>query len=95
MTIPNRSMVDFFKIMAIPSIAALFSFIIGLGIAAMFRPMCKGPECLIVRGPPIQDIRDAVYQFGSKCVEFKTKPMECPKDGTVPVVDTVSFADYQ
>jgi hypothetical protein len=88
-------MVDFFKIMNVPGIAAILSFIIGLGIAAMFRPMCKGPECVIIRGPPIQDIRDSVYQFGSKCVEFKTKPMECPTDGAVPVVDTVSFADYQ
>jgi hypothetical protein len=88
-------MVDFLKVMDVPGLAAIFSFIIGLGVAAMFRPMCKGPECLIIRGPPIQEIRDAVYQFGSKCVEFKTKPIECPKEGSVPVVDTVSFADYQ
>ena len=88
-------MVDFLKVMANPGVATILSFVIGLGIAAMFRPVCKGPECVVVRGPPIQDIRDAVYQFGSKCVEFKTKPMECPKDGAVPVVDTVSFADYQ
>lgn len=88
-------MVDFLKVMEVPGLATIFSFIIGLGVAAMFRPVCKGPECLIIRGPPIQDIRDAVYQFGSKCVEFKTKPIECPKEGSVPVVDTVSFADYQ
>lgn len=87
-------MVDFLKLMEIPNIAALLSFVLGLGVAAMFRPICNGPECVVVRGPPIQDIRDAVYQFGNKCVEFKTKPMECPNDGTVPV-DTVSFADYQ
>ncbi len=88
-------MVDFFKVMTIPGVATLISFMIGLGVAAMFRPMCKGPDCLIVRGPPVQEIRDAVYQFGTKCVEFKPKPMECPADKTVPVVDTVSFADYQ
>ncbi len=87
-------MVDFLKIMATPGVATILSFIIGLGIAAMFRPVCKGPDCVVIRGPPVQDIRNAVYQFGSKCVEFKTKPMECPKDGAVPV-DTVSFADYQ
>jgi hypothetical protein len=74
-----------------PAVGFLFSFILGLGLAAMFRPICKGPECVVMRGPAVQDIRNAVYQFGSKCVEFKTKTVECPKDG---VVDTVSFADY-
>lgn len=88
-------MVDFFKLIQVPGVATILSFALGVGLAAMFRPVCKGPECVVIRGPPIQDVRDAVYQFGTKCVEFKAKPMECPKEGTVPVVDTVSFADYE
>ena len=88
-------MFDLKKALEIQGIATIISFILGLGIAAMFRPVCKGPECIVLRGPPVQDVRDAVYQFGTKCIEFKTKPMECPKDGSVPVVDTVSFADYE
>jgi hypothetical protein len=88
-------MVDFFKVIETPGIATVLSFVLGVGLAAMFRPVCKGPECVVVRGPPVQDIRDAVYQFGTKCVEFKPRPMECPKAGTVPIVDTVSFADYE
>ena len=88
-------MVDFMKLMEVPGIATVISVMLGLGLAAIFRPVCKGPECVVIRGPPVQDIRNAVYQFGTKCVEFKTKPMECPKEGTVPVVDTVSFADYE
>lgn len=87
-------MFDIFKIMEVPGIATVISFMLGVGIASMMRPVCKGPECVVVRGPPVQDIRDAVYQFGSKCVEFQPKPVECPKDGTVGIVDTISFADY-
>ncbi len=88
-------MIDFVKVMESPGVATLISFMLGVGIAAMFRPICKGPECLLVRGPPIQEIRDVVYQFGAKCVEFKPRAVECPKEGTVAVVDTVSFADYE
>lgn len=88
-------MFDWLTIMKIPGISTLLSIIIGFGIAALFRPICKGPDCVVLRGPPVQDIRNTVYQFGSKCVEFKANPMECPKDNTVPVVDTVSFADYE
>jgi hypothetical protein len=86
-------MVSFMNIMSIPNIAVFISFILGLGLASMFRPICKGPDCLVIRGPPVQDVRDSVYQFGSRCVEFKTHTVECPKDGS-PVVETVSFADY-
>ena len=88
-------MIQFAKLIQMPGIAVIISFVLGVGIAAMFRPICKGPECVLIRGPPIQDIRDAVYQFGSKCVEFKPRAIECPASGTVPIVETVSFADYQ
>lgn len=86
-------MVSFLSAMSQPWLATLISFILGVGIAAMFRPICKGPDCVILRGPPVQDIRDTVYQFGSRCVEFKTQAVECPKDGS-EVIETVSFADY-
>jgi hypothetical protein len=91
----SKRMSDWIGIVKIPGMATLISVILGFGLAALFRPMCKGPDCVVVRGPPVNDIRGAVYQFGSKCVEFKTTPIECPKSGTVSVVDTVSFADYQ
>jgi hypothetical protein len=81
-------------VLKIPGIPTLISAILGFGLAALFRPMCEGPDCIIVRGPPVNDIRGAVYQFGERCVEFITKPVECPKSGSVKVVDTVSFAEY-
>ncbi len=84
----------FVNAMKSPGLAILISFLLGFGLAAMFRPVCKGPDCVIMRGPPVQELRDAVYQFGSKCVEFKTKTVECPTDDG-GVVETVSFADYQ
>jgi hypothetical protein len=86
-------MINWLTIMEVPGLATIMSLLIGFGIAAIFRPLCKGPECVIMRGPPVTDIRGAVYQFGSKCVEFDAKPIECPKAGTVPVVETITFAD--
>lgn len=86
-------MFDWMSIMKIPGIPFLISIVLGFGIAALFRPVCKGPDCVVIRGPPVQEIRNAVYQFGDKCVEFRTKAISCPKEGEI--VDTVSFADYQ
>jgi hypothetical protein len=79
----------------VPGLAALISFVIGFGIAAMFRPLCKGPDCLIIRGPPVSDIRNSVYQFGTKCVEFVAKAIPCPSAGEKKeVVETMVFADF-
>ena len=71
-----------------PWIAALVSFFIGFGIAAMFRPMCRGSDCIVIHGPPVRDVVDKVYQMGEKCVEFTTELTECPKDGS-EIVKTV------
>ena len=91
-------MISFVKLFQIPGISSFLSLFLGIAVAAMFRPMCKGPDCVVVRGPPIQEIRNAVYQFSNKCVEFKTKTVECPTEGEgkpVKIMDTVSFADYE
>lgn len=86
-------MFDIDAVLKVPGLATLISIVLGFGIAAMFRPLCKGPDCIILRGPPVTDIRGAVYQFGSKCVEFDAKPIECPKGNTIPIVETMTFAD--
>ena len=71
-------------------VAIFISFMIGFGLAAMFRPMCNGSECLVLHGPPVKDVVDKVYQMGAKCVEFTTEITECPAD-KAEVVKTVQF----
>ena len=86
-------MFDLASFLRVPGLPTLLSLVIGFGIACIFRPLCKGPECVILRGPPVNDIRGSVYQYGSKCVEFNAKPVPCPADKTVSVVETMSFAE--
>ena len=84
-------MIDWLSIIERPYVATALSALLGFGLAAMFRPLCKGPECVILRGPPVHDIRGAVYQYGKKCVEFQTKPVQCPANA-VNVVETVALS---
>jgi hypothetical protein len=83
---------DFLTYIENKNVAFLLSCVIGFGIAALLRPMCKGPDCVILRGPPVSQVRNAVYQIGSKCHEFEPKVVKCPVDPNVKVVDTFSFA---
>ena len=64
-----------------PWLAGFLSFLIGFGIAAMFRPMCKGADCLVLHGPPVRDVVNKVYQMGERCVEFTTEVTQCPAVG--------------
>jgi len=73
-----------------PWIAALLSFFIGFGIAAMFRPMCRGSDCIVLHGPPVRDVIDKVYQMGERCVEFTTEVTACPADAK-DIVKTVQM----
>ena len=83
---------NYWVLMETPWIAAVVSFLIGFGIAAMFRPMCRGSDCLVLHGPPVKDVVDKVYQMGEKCVEFTTEVVTCPAaDSGEEVVKTVQF----
>ena len=74
------------------NVAILVSCVLGFGLAAIFRPVCKGPDCVILRGPPIAQIRNVVYQIGSKFHEFSPKATECPTYTNIKTVETFSFA---
>ena len=77
-------MFDWVGIMEIPGMPTLMSILLGFGLAALFRPLCKGPECLILRGPPVSEIKGAAFQFGSKCVEFIPKPQGRGRERNCP-----------
>jgi hypothetical protein len=64
----------------VPWFAVFVSFMLGFGIAAMFRPLCKGPECIVLHGPPVKEVINKVYQLGGGCVEFTTEVVDCPKN---------------
>lgn len=61
----------------------LFSFLLGFGIMALLRPICNGAECLIQKAPPLEEVNKATYQLGSKCYQFRSATVECPKTGVI------------
>lgn len=61
----------------------IFSFLIGLGLAAILRPACKGDHCLTLKAPPIKEIKDATFQVGNKCYQFSVESLDCPAKGVI------------
>jgi hypothetical protein len=58
------------------------SFIIGLALMTLLKPVCKGDECRILKAPPLEEVTHSTYQLGGKCYQFRTQPISCPP-GTV------------
>lgn len=54
----------------------LLSFLIGVFIILIIRPICKEDECITHINPDIKDIEKSTYQIGSKCYQFKASVIE-------------------
>lgn len=61
----------------------VFSVILGLFIASLFKPVCRGTSCYNYRPPPVAEIESTVYNIGDKCYKFKTRDVACPMYGAV------------
>ena len=57
--------------------AFLFSFILGLGLAALFRKVCKGRSCIIMRGPKPAEMHNKIYKFDNKCYKYTAANTQC------------------
>lgn len=72
-----------------PLFGSIVSFMLGLAIVIIIAPICHGRECMIVRAPPIHEVRDSVYHIASKCYKFDTVQMECPKEGVIEAFENI------
>ena len=59
------------------------SFVVGFGIVAVFRKQCAGPDCLIQKAPPVNEVTKTTYQIGQKCYQFKTESATCTNSGVI------------
>jgi hypothetical protein len=61
------------------------SVLLGLGIATMFRKVCKDKSCMVFNGPIISELDDKIYKYGEKCYTYNTVPGKC--DNTKQIVN--------
>lgn len=63
----------------------LISILLGLGLATLFRKVCKGRNCLVFQAPKIDKIENQVFEFDDKCYKFNKKATKC--DNTKKIVE--------
>jgi hypothetical protein len=76
------------------------SILLGLGLATLFRKVCKDKNCIKFSGPVIGDIEGKTYKYGDKCYTYTSNPTKCDdkkkvvdisnkvESGDLPIVNT-------
>jgi hypothetical protein len=55
----------------------MLSIILGLGLASLFRKVCKEKNCLIFKAPPLEEIKDKIYKYNDKCYKYNPISSKC------------------
>ncbi len=58
----------------------IISILLGLGLATLFRKVCKDRNCLVFKAPGIDKIENQIFEFDDKCYKFKKKATKCDKN---------------
>lgn len=67
----------------------MMSILLGLGLASLFRTVCKNKDCFIFHAPPLDEFKDKIYKNAdNKCVKYKSVATKCDANHkTVPFDD--------
>jgi hypothetical protein len=65
----------------------IMSIILGLGIATLFREVCKDRKCMVFRKAKSKKIDNKIFKNGDKCYQYNLESTNCNKNKK-----TVQFA---
>ena len=62
----------------------IISIIWGLGLSALFRKVCVGRNCIIIKGPNPHKIKKQIYKFNNKCYKYTPYIVNCDSEKNIP-----------
>jgi hypothetical protein len=57
----------------------IFSIILAFGLASILRIACENANLVIIKGPPIENVKNKIFSFDNKCYSYKTVNTSCNK----------------
>ena len=55
----------------------MISILLGFGLASFFKKACNDRNCLAFFAPPVEKVKDKVFEFDDKCYQFKSRGTVC------------------
>lgn len=70
-------MVNVTKIISSKTGSIIVSVILGLGLAALFRKACKDNNCIVIKGPNVEEVQKFFYKVNEDCYKYEPVLTEC------------------
>jgi len=61
------------------------SILLGLGLATLFRKVCKDKNCIQFNGPVLSEIDGKAFKHGDGCFKYMRTPVKC--DTSKQIID--------
>ena len=58
----------------------LISVLWGLGLAALFRSVCKGRNCIVIKAQKPNKIKNKIFKYNNSCYKYKSEAVSCDKN---------------
>lgn len=55
----------------------LISVILGLGLASLFRKVCNSKNCIVIKGPNLQEVEKYYYKIDDDCYKYTPYASKC------------------
>ena len=55
----------------------IISVILGLGLASLFRKVCRDKDCVVIKGPKLNSVKDKIFKFDDKCYQYEPVATTC------------------
>jgi hypothetical protein len=70
-------MVEFGKFVHTQTGKYIMSILLGFGLASLFRTVCKDKNCILFEAPPLENIKDKIYNYENKCYKYVPVSTKC------------------
>ncbi len=57
----------------------IISSLLGLGLAALFRKVCDGKSCIVIKSPNAEEIEKYYYKIQDDCYQYTAEKVQCNK----------------
>lgn len=57
--------------------SVVISIVLGLGLASFFKKVCKDGRCIIIKGPPINEVNKNIYKINEECYKYTPFATKC------------------
>jgi hypothetical protein len=61
----------------------VISVLLGLGLAAMFRKVCKDGSCIVIKAPKMEEVGKYYYKIEEDCYKYTPRVVDCPSKGVI------------